>query len=194
MLVAKIIVNVSMLIWVLTPVRQYGGRYFLFFLISALLDPMIMLMHFFIHVVFFRIYSVADFIMLITIIDFKKVVQFKYYIIALLAITIYLADNLTMTEIPWVIVIENIVTLYLFLKITLLYIDKRKEINIFHVVMDLYLFTLAIKFIAWVIDIRFGVLYFYITTAFEILIGIFFIFYNDNNSPKLKLRHAADLE
>jgi len=43
------------------------------------------------------------------------------------------------------------------------------------------------RFIVVAGNLKTGIIFFYLTAAFGILIGIFFLFYNEKNSPKLRL-------
>jgi hypothetical protein len=51
--------------------------------------------------------------------------------------------------------------------------------------------TLILRFIVVLEDINTGIIFFYITAAFGILLGIFFLFFNENNSPRFSLEKGS---
>lgn len=50
-----------------------------------------------------------------------------------------------------------------------------------------YEFSLLLKFFVYYHEMGVGPVYYYVTTAFQIMIGIFFIFVNEINSTKLTI-------
>ncbi len=77
--------------------------------------------------------------------------------------------------------------LYLTLEKTVLDINLNYEINAFYFVLNFYVLTLLIKNFIIFIDLQTGIYYFYITSALEIFISLYFVFYNEKNSFRYKL-------
>ncbi len=75
----------------------------------------------------------------------------------------------------------------IFLSKTLLDTYKDDIINVFYFVFCVYEISIIMKEIILAINIRTSIIFFYITSAFEILIGIYFILYNEKNGLKIKL-------
>ena len=80
------------------------------------------------------------------------------------------------------LLLQNIIIEYLILERTTLYIQGNNCINYFHLALNFYVVTLIIKDFVVLIDVKTGVYYFYITSSFEILIGLYFLFVNEKNS------------
>jgi len=193
MLLPEIILFLSIIIWLFPPFRQYKGKFFFYFLILALLDPLIDFIFLFASVNTIRIYSVADLFMIISLINLRKLQKYLPFILPITVIVIWFSSFLNIRFLNFFIVIEHLVILIIFLKMTIVDIYDSMRINLFYIMLDLYLSSLIFKFLANLIDLRFGLLYFYLTSAFEILIGIFFILYNEENSPKVKLISRTDV-
>ena len=185
MFFAKVIALISIFIWIIIPLRQFNSKYFIYFLILAILDPLILIIQLFVVLEPFRIYSVAVLFQIMSLINFKKNAQFKFILFLVIIINIWLSFYLSISEILLLIIFENFIVLSLFFRLTILNIFESIKINLFYVILILYVLSIIMKFFVDYIDIKFGLNYFYLTSAFEIIVGIFFIFFNDKNSPKL---------
>ena len=149
------------------------------------MDPLILVIQLFIVLQPFRIYMIAVLFQIISLISFKNNVMSKFILIPLVIINIMLSFYIGTSEILLIVIFENIIVLSLFFRLTIISIFKSLKINLFHVVLILYVHSIIMKFFVDYIDLKFGLTYFYLTSAFEVIIGIFFIFFNDKNSPKL---------
>ncbi len=64
---------------------------------------------------------------------------------------------------------------------------NNRKINFFYFVLALYEFSKIAKYIILAIELKTGIIYFNLTGLFEILIGLYFVFYNENNAAKFKM-------
>ena len=193
MFFAKVIALISIFIWIIIPLRQFNSKYFIYFLILAILDPLILIIQLFVVLEPFRIYSVAVLFQIMSLINFKKNAQFKFILFLVIIINIWLSFYLSISEILLLIIFENFIVLSLFFRLTILNIFESIKINLFYVILILYVLSIIMKFFVDYIDIKFGLNYFYLTSAFEIIVGIFFIFFNDKNSPRLNWVFNTDI-
>lgn len=187
MLVVRVIVYLDILVWLFPPFRQHRKRYFYYFLLLGISDPLFQLLYNFVKFHPFRLYEIFTPLMLISVLNFKW--NYKYIITSaiLIIISIFITAFAPIPFISINLLILHLVILSFFLTATTLELHNNRTINIFYFVLCLYQLSLAMKYLIFLIDLRTGVFYFYITTAFEILIAAFFIFFNEKNSPKLRI-------
>ncbi len=187
MVIPYIIYYISIIVWLFPPLRQYRTKYFPFFLILALSDPLIFIIYHFIKINPIRIYLITTFFLIISVTYNNKSAKQKILftlILVFLAITDYYAD---VSYIYIFKIFLSGILVFLFVKETILFFNKNLTINLFYLILTLYEITIVLKFLFNVNQTHRGEVYFYITSAFELFIGIFFIIYNAQNSPKLKL-------
>ena len=192
MIIPYIVFISSILIWFFPPFRQYKTEYFLFFLFLALADPIVLLLNIFLAVEPIYEYLVISFLLILALINRRKLK--KNWIIIILSFLILLTAIITlplktMSEIT--ILLSSIV-LFIILKNSLLYFNENHTINLFFLILILYEITIIIKFIYTTSRTHSGTVYFYTISFFEVFIGIFFSFYNKENSPKFKLIKEED--
>jgi hypothetical protein len=188
MLVAKIIFYLSVVAWFFPLFRQYKHDYFCYFLILALTDPVCYLMTILFKFNVERGLFVAALLMAFSFTDFYKKHFYLYssiifvcgsIILSFIHLSDYVAKFLTL--------ILLLIIVYIVLKLVVMDSMKEKALSIFYLVLFVYVLSLALKFYIELTRIVDSVTYFYITTLFEILAAIFFSFYNEVNSKRIKL-------
>jgi hypothetical protein len=179
MIIAKFIFYVNIVAWLFPPFRQKGCKYFLFFLILALSD-LIWYSFFQMH-----IHDAAYYLFISTLLI--AAVMRKKYLLLLLIPVLSTGFFLTASEIRFLTMILHFAILIFFLREFILIISRESKIVLFDLVILLYEASLIFKFGASYF-LTAGYLFFYITTAFEILIAVFFSFVNEKNSPAFKLQ------
>lgn len=179
MIIPKIIFFLNIAAWLVPPFRQRGCKYFLYFLLLAVSDPLYTVIDWFRPTEAAFYYSIISALLLIVLV--KK--KFLYLLILLLAVAGIFLSN---PEIRiFAFAIHFIILLY-FLREFIVIISAESRIVIFNLVLILYEASVIFKFAASYLEIA-GYLFFYITTAFEIFIAIFFSIYNEKNSPALRI-------
>jgi hypothetical protein len=113
------------------------------------------------------------------------------YLLLLLIPAVLIGFFLNSPEIRIFTIILHFVILIFFLKEFILIISSESKIVLFNLVILLYEASILFKFSASYFMTA-GYLFFYITTAFEILIAVFFSFVNEKNSPAFKLQLEPD--
>jgi hypothetical protein len=78
-----------------------------------------------------------------------------------------------------------IITYFIYFLLKFLY--EKKTLNYYFIILIIYEISLVLKMLTGLTNIQTGVIYYHLTTIFEILICIFFIFFNIENSPQFKL-------
>lgn len=180
MIIPKIIYFFNIFAWLLPPFRQKGCKYFLYFLILALSDPIFGLINWIHNSNSTSYYLFVSTLLLISLLR-KKVLLFS------LLIVLFLSIYLNNPEIRFFTFLVHFVILLYFLKEIIVIISRDSKIVLFNLVLVLYEATVLFKFAASYLEIA-GYLFYYITTAFEVLIAVFFTIYNEKNSPAINLQ------
>lgn len=164
----------------LPPFRQRGHRYFLYFLILALSDP-----------IWFLISELFQgdssfYYLIISTLTLIAVLRKNYLFAAFIPI-IFIGIYLNNPEVRIFTVIVHFILLLYFLKEFTLIVSKDSKIVFFNLILVLYEASVLFKFGASYFTTA-GYLFFYLTTAFEIFLAVFFTLFNEENSPVLKLQ------
>ena len=187
MLVARLIIFVDILIWMFPPFRQFQKRYFYYFLLLGISDPLFQIIYIFIKFDPFRLYEVFTPLMLLSVINFRLGKKDIFIAAFLLILNFIYTVFAPVSYLKVSLLVLHLIILSYFLVHATLELNHNKTINIFYFVLCLYQLSLAMKYLITITDLTTGVFYFLISTAFEILIAVFFIFFNEKNGPKLKI-------
>jgi len=189
MFVERVIVYISTFFWLFPPFRQFKGRFFYYFLILGLSDPVNLISLTLIGIPHHFIHSIAGLLLLYS---FDSIKYVKKYLIAnvifILAffLFIFLLDNLL-----YLILTLHLLILYRFLRLSLLNTYSKSELNIFLFMLVFYEISVVVNLIVFISKSNLGVVFYYLTLSFQILVAIFFtIFREDSSLLKLKFRTA----
>ena len=186
MIVGYVVGLIGNIVWLLIPFRQIRTNYFYFFLVLAVYSAFFLLDHILlIHPA--KVYFGQGLFLIISLYNFRKIPYYIPFLLIILIISIILPIWLSIETIIPFLVVEHVIFFFIILKRTVLYSYQFKKLNIFHFVLLLFGITAITRFIVVLNNLRTGVIFFYITAAFGIFIGIFFLFYNENNSPEISL-------
>ncbi len=185
-MIYSIISYSSIFIWLSIPFRQKRTTYFYYFLVNAiscvllLIDKILL-----IHPAY--LYLVQGFFLMVLLFDFKKIPYYALFLIGILIFSVALAFLLSIEIITVCLIIQHAVIFFIILKRTILYSYKEEKLNLFQFVLLLYEITLVTRFLVVLHNIKTSIIFFYLTAAFGIIIGIFFLIYNVENSPKISM-------
>ncbi len=185
--IAYIIIYTSMAAWVLPPFRQYRTRYFYFFLILGLSDPLTYIAARIFSVDAIIIYAFSTPVLVLSLINIKNKFKIILLIISAASISMVLAVKLDMQEMMVYLLLQYFIIWILIFRHSIIMLLEKGLITLFNIFLNIYILSLLMKFIIIINNTKAGVYYFYISSAFEILIGIFFIIYNEKNSPAYRL-------
>ena len=180
MQISLIILYINDLAWILPPFRQKGTKYFIYFFLLAFSDPILFIINLVQSVESRPYYTIIGTLVLISLLRKKP-----YYLLLLLSIIsiIFLNDE----GLKIINFFIHFATLLYFLKDFLLSTSQKSKLVIFNLILVMYEASIMMKFAASYF-FTVGYLYYYLTTAFEILIAVFFTIYNEKNSPVIKLQ------
>jgi hypothetical protein len=100
------------------------------------------------------------------------------------SIAIYLNDK--KIDILISVILNGVIISY-FYNFLLDFVYKNKAINFYFIVLVVYELSILLKMFTLLTNKQMGVHFYHLTTFFEILICLFFIFFNIENSPQFKL-------
>jgi hypothetical protein len=184
-----VITSLSMFFWIFPAVKQYRTELFWYFLVYALMDPFTIIIFSFIK--HSRIDFFLTFLLMLSIlwpVRNKKSIKILIAIVLLLSLFSFFRDNIFRSNL--IITIHVIITYY-FIKRTFTFIANSGKINIFHLFLLLEEISIILKILATLISVKTGPVYFVSTSAFQILIAIFFTIYREDNSKlHIDLRNA----
>ncbi len=188
MAVAQIISYLSIFFWLLPPIRQYKERFFIYFLITALMDPMQLIAVHFFHTHNYYVHPIASVFLLYSINlssdNLKKYWYFHMLFVAAFILGLFLLQN----HIQLILFLHFLI-LIKFLKIAFVSLHKFNIINVFLFMLVFYELSVVINQLVFLSNYEIKVIFFYTTLFFQILIAIFFtIFKEDNPSLKITLK------
>jgi hypothetical protein len=186
MSLARLIIATSIIIWLFPPFRQLKGGYFFYFLILGYSDPIVYLF-----IWLFKIYPIYThlflaFLLAISVLFYNKKLNNIWvgFGILLLISSLYLCNKNTLI-IP--IIIFRFVIIEQILITAMNAFLKFNRINIYFIILLFYEITVVLKYSALGLNYSTGIYLYYFTTASELLICFYFIFYNIHNSPLIRL-------
>ena len=185
--IVKIISTLSTIFWLFPPLRQYKGKYFFYFLILALEDIVAYFLIIALKYNYLQVYNIVNILLLCSLID-KKIIK-KYWYMIVFTTLLFLEIN-SLPNYKIIIssmIVIHLIILYIFFKTTAIEYNKRNYLNTGHFVLILYEITILLKFLILLGSFAKGEVFFYLTTAFEIMVAIFFTVYKVEESPAIKL-------
>jgi hypothetical protein len=182
----EILYYISTIVWLVPAIRNYKKSLFYFFFLTAIHDPFFLLAR-----VSFDYTLDASFtvfiIYLMTVFLIKQPGKNKRTLIhigfaAIITILLWLFFNQNVKL--FLIVAQVILMLLLIIKKFAEYSIENKAYNIFYILVIFYFLTLILKFLTIFIGTEYATEYFIITTIFQILFGLFFSVFREDD-PRL---------
>lgn len=184
--IIQIIAYSSIIIWLLIPLRQIRTRFFLFFLVLALFDPIAFIWGKFLHSPIAIPYILGTAILPYTIL-FEVRKEIKLFIISALILSAAIFLFFFKNEVSILQIVVHLIIFIYFLKIMIVNYSEQRSLMLFHLLILAYEFSLLLKFFVIYRGLEVGIAYYYLTTSFQSVIGILFLLFSERNSPKLNL-------
>ncbi len=188
MKLAETLIFISILIWIIVPLRQFSSRYFNFFLIIGATDLVVRIVRYFGWSLNNSIYVFLTFLMILALFsknERNKILPYYLGIIIIIFSVLYYNTNYI---IDFYILI--VLSFFILIQIFLHFFDdtlKNREVKLFYIIFLLYQIITVVKFFNIITATFGGYFYFIISTAFQILLGLFFCFVNVKK-PKLSFK------
>lgn len=184
MLLIKIIYFSSLVVWLFPAIRHFKRRYFLFFLLLALSDPLNLLL------VYlgnnnFNFFPITSYLMILSVLEKSFVKKNKIpFSIGFLIITIIAIISTNRSIYFSIVLISTIMILLIFLKNFILSYVESKKIDLFLIVLIFYISTNLFKFLNVMVGFSDATAFFIITSIAQIAFGLFFSIFREDN-PRL---------
>jgi hypothetical protein len=114
--------------------------------------------------------------------------MYPLFLLLVLFTGIFLPFFLTIPQITIILILQHLAAVIIVLKRAIQYSAENEKLKLFHFVFLLSELSTAIKFYLVTVNVKTGVFYFFLTTAFGVLIGIYFLFYNEKNTYEVSIK------
>jgi len=172
--------------WLLPPIRQFRGKYFYFFLVLGL-EGLSTILFAHLNINLAKVYNIANILVILTLINILSVKKYWYLFFISLVVVLFINQTSDNKLIVLSLILFHMIIFYIFLKDAAQDYYKYDSFRISFFVLLLYEMTAILKFYFVLRNIHIGMIFFYLTTAFENLIAIFFTVYKVEGSPYIKL-------
>ena len=176
--------------WLLPSFKQFRGKYFYFFLVMGLEGLSTQLFRY-LQMDLYKIYNIVNIVVLLTLTNTASIKKYWYLFFILLTI-ILLINNTSNPKLETLgIILGHMIIFYIFLKNATIDYHKNGSLRVSFFILLLYETTAILKFYFSYSNIYLGLIFFYVTTAFENFIAIFFTIYKVEESPSIKLASTS---
>jgi hypothetical protein len=175
----------SIVLWLIPPIRQYKTNYFFFFLILALIDPIVMLYSKITpYNVPLSFYIFTNSLLFISIIDKDSLKRNWFLIISgLIVLTgLVIFANFSNNQSFIILIAIQFLILSTILKKFIVNFALNKTVNLFQLVLIFYLLTIITKFLNLLTSFADATAFFIITTIAQIIFGFYFSIVRENNA------------
>jgi hypothetical protein len=180
----------ALLVWLLPPIKQFRTKFFLYFFILAISDP--------VNIILYRLYSVNVwqchiFFSSLTIFSLIEINNRKalLFFIPLILVVISVLFGMSIDTMQNIAALNILLAAMIIAKDFIIQIKETEKINIFYIVLLFYNISTVIKILFFISYSKTGYLYFFLTNIFQILIAVYFSIYNVNNSKKFSLNNGS---
>ncbi len=184
---AYIIYYTSFFVWLLPPFRQYKGKLFLYFLVFAIADPLTRISTTSFHANAYQIHSLISFAAILAVFVNKIYSKSIVFILTGFILTLFIIITQDRDIIYLYLILMHLAITWYFIKETLISFSKNNFLTLGLVILILYEISIVLKLIVVFQVTHVSVIYYYLTTGFEIFIALFFTIYKVENSPKINL-------
>jgi len=172
---------ISIIIWLLVPLRQWRGKFFYFFLILGLLDILVSLFYDFLGIEQFNLYILSSYLLIVSLQTKYFIKKYRYLLILLFGLAFIAATPYQLIENQIILLTLHIIILVRILYLFIYDVGNFSRVNLFYVFLLLYEISVISKFLNLFLNLVDGATYFHFTTIFELFIGLFFIVFRYDN-------------
>ncbi len=183
---ATVVVYVSSIVWIFPIFRQYNTRMFYFFLVLGLSDPINIFSLWALNTKPGFVHSIAALLLFYSL-NFRDNQKLKMSHTDILVGILFLSLAFFLNELFYLTFLIHLLILSRIIQIIVVDIHKKSELNIFYLVLIFYEISIVMNLFILLSRTERGMLLFFITLTFQILIAIFFTIFKENN-PRLLLK------
>lgn len=169
------IVYLNIIVWLFPPLKHHRRNFFYYFLILAVSDPLGILFVKLFGITTIHVFIVLSYCLVISVLNPRTIRKNLKLFITLAILVLLLSIFLYNSHLIIIIIITiHIIIFSIFVKNLVENSGKLKAINFFYVFLAFYEATLLIKFFVFTFKVETGIAYFYFTSAFQLLFGLYF--------------------
>jgi hypothetical protein len=186
--VTRLIIYFNILLWLLPPLKQFKGGYFIYFIILAITDPIAQLIYILFKINPNYLYAPSSAVLLLSALYYinkpKRKIIISYFTFLTIITTIILLFRNIKLEMILMIFIHISVCLFFIYRFMEKYFN-RNILYVYLLVLIFYEFTVVMKLFVYLFDIQSGLTFLYSTDFLEFFICFYFIFFNFKNGGKI---------
>jgi len=164
----------SILIWLMPPIRQYKTQYFTFFLILALFDPILYSAYLSFGIHPLKFYPIMTFLLIISLSNIRK--QFLWIATSVVILILTYINQNDPARLYYLCIILFSVILYQIINKLMQIIIQKRLLNLFLSLLLFYALINELKFIAIALNLYQGAISYYLATFTQTFFGIIFSF------------------
>ena len=188
MIISLIIADVSLIVWYFPAVKQRHTDLFYYFYFTALVHPLRLYLYYFGWISVVHTELPAAFLILASLFLNNN----RWFLFAAIPVEIilyFISKIISMEAVVLLKLLLYILILLYFTRELIIKILDDKVISIFFTLLIILALSILLKNITVLTDIRTGEIYFYVTTAFQLILGLYFsIFAIHTHDIKLSVR------
>lgn len=181
----RIIMYMTIIFWLLPPIKQYKTNLFGYFFVLALTDPIGLILGKIFLFQPYLFYCFSGIVLLFVTSDFNKVTKKTLIFYIVLLFLAYYSSNSPSKYTFYFIIFIHFLILLIFTKRTLLFAVDTNQLNFFHLVLLFYEVSIIFKMLSVVENFSSGIYYYAISNIFQVIIAIFFTIFNENDKRLL---------
>jgi hypothetical protein len=174
-----ILVYTSIILWIIPIFKQYKTEYFLFFLILAISDPLIMLFYLFIHFNA-QTFTWVVILFLITSLTTKKRKRQTLLVVSLIAMTISLLFKMDITVMTFISCLLHLIILGIIIVNLLNRFLITQSLNLFLCLLIVYESINIMKCLVFLSSNNTGIFSWYVGVVTQFIFALLFTFININ--------------
>jgi len=177
------VLYLSSFVWLLPPFRQFKTFVFNYFLILGIADVLVIFFNKYLQLTFLDFYLFVSYCLFVALqkpeyLKRKKILFLVSGLIVIVLSFIKLGIGIHIFSLAFLHLLIIFRILYLFVMV----VAQKQAINFFYLVLAFYEFTVLLKFSNYLFPLNVDArAYFYITTGFELLVGIFFTTFREDS-------------
>ncbi len=180
MFIAKVVVYISIIFWLFPPIQQFKKRYFYYFLVLALSDPVALICANYLHCSPHLIHPISGFILVYTI-DFSLDNLKNNWILHSLFLIGFILGLLFIQNLLFLVLFLHLIIALKFIYITIREAYNENILNIFHLALIFYELSVVINLSVYLSGSEIKVIIYYMTLFFQILLALFFSIFTDKS-------------
>ncbi len=173
------IILLSIIVWLMPLFKQRGTDFFYFFLVLALFDPINFILH---KLNLFhgqQTIIVAEFLAIYSLM--KRTTVNNIIILTACSTVLQFFPSFSVdAEYLLKAVLQTVILLLIIYKFVI-FVESKGEVSIFYIILLCYQFSVVLKVLAAVFDIRYGITQFYLIMSIQMGFGALFTIFNVNS-------------